>query len=156
MDGPESRISPQTPLSPPGSPLRAHESIWKRSKKILGMSRFAFLQQIDAQGPRGMSCLSITTSSYYQFIACQPAATPSISFHSTHPLPLAVQAGVLLFAMVLPEDTVALSPVQALSFLTLRTKLISWLDKNSPEGSDGANGKPPVSKRREQVRRAQK
>lgn len=79
-----------------------------------------------------------------------------LSFHSTHLLPLAVQAGVLLFAMVLPEDTVALSPVQALSFLTLRTKLISWLDKNSPEGSDGANGKPPVSKRREQVRRAQK
>jgi hypothetical protein len=68
----------------------------------------------------------------------------------------AVEAEVLHFAMVLPEDTVALSPVQALSFLALRTKLISWLDKNSPEGSDGANGKPPVSKRREQVRRAQK
>jgi hypothetical protein len=57
---------------------------------------------------------------------------------------------------MVPKDTVALSPNQALSFLTLRTKLISWLDKNSPEGSDGANGKPPVSKRREQVRRAQK
>ena len=155
MDGPEGRMSTQAPLSPPGSPLRAHESIWKRSKKILGMSRFAFLQQIDAQDPRGMPYLSITTSSHYQSIDGQPA--PSF-FHFLPPyVPTGLyKAEVLLFAMVLPEDTVALSPVQALSFLTLRTKLISWLDKNSPEGSDGANGKPPVSKRREQVRRAQK
>lgn len=79
-----------------------------------------------------------------------------LPFPSTLRTHWAVQASVLLFAIMIPEDTVALSPVQAISFLTLRTKLISWLDKNSPEGSDGANGKPPVSKRREQVRRAQK
>jgi hypothetical protein len=87
--------------------------------------------------------------------ASPPPLLPFPSTLRTH-CHWAVQAEVLLFAMALPEDTVALSPVQALSYLTLTTKLISWLDKNSPEGSDGANGKPPVSKRREQVRRAQK
>jgi hypothetical protein len=149
-------MSSQEPLSPPGSPLKAHESIWKRSKKILGMSRFTFLQQIDAQSPRGMSM-----SLYYYFVPLlilPPGSPPLLPFPSalrTH-CHWVVQAGVIFFEMVLPEDTVTLSPVQALSFLTLRTKLISWLDKNSPEGSDAANSKPPVSKRREQVRRAQK
>lgn len=57
---------------------------------------------------------------------------------------------------MLPEDTVALSPDQALLFLALRTKLINWLGKNSSEGSDGGSSKPAVNKRREQVRRAQK
>lgn len=56
-----------------------------------------------------------------------------------------------------PENMVALSPKQAVSFLTLRTKLISWIDKNPKSGDEaGKNGKPAVSKRREQVRRAQK
>jgi len=87
MDGPESKMSPQPPLSPPGSPLRAHESIWKRSKKILGMSRFAFLQQIDAQGPRGMSCSIYYYLVHYQSLAFQPAGLSSISFYlAYHPV----------------------------------------------------------------------
>jgi hypothetical protein len=100
---------------------------------------------------------SITTSSIINLLPS--SLRVSLPFHSTWRTTqweVQDQASVFPFAMVLPEDAVALSPVQALSFLTLRTKLISWLDKNSPEGSDGANGKPPVSKRREQVRRAQK
>jgi hypothetical protein len=80
MDGPESKMPPQAPLLPPGSPLRAHESIWKRSKKILGMSRFAFLQQIDAQGPRGMSCSIYYYLVHYESLAFQPAGLSSISF----------------------------------------------------------------------------
>jgi hypothetical protein len=52
----------QSPPSPPGSPLKPHESIWKRSKKILGMSRYTFLQQIDAKDSNGMCALFILYS----------------------------------------------------------------------------------------------
>jgi hypothetical protein len=55
------------------------------------------------------------------------------------------------------QDAVALSPKQTVSFLALRTKLTAWIDKNSKSGDEaGKDGKAPVSKRREQVRRAQK
>lgn len=61
-----------------------------------------------------------------------------------------------LFTMI-PHDAVALTSTQAVSFFTYRTRLINWLDKNPKSSSEELqNKKAPVSKRREQVRRAQK
>lgn len=78
-------------------------------------------------------------------------STPPL--HPIYPFPILNVLDVTMTS----ASTVILSPRQTISFLTLRTKLIGWIDKNPKSGDEaGKNGKPPVSKRREQVRRAQK
>jgi hypothetical protein len=46
----------QSPLSPP----RAHESIWKRSKKILGLNSFEFLQESHADDPESTYAMPLS------------------------------------------------------------------------------------------------